>query len=273
MLKRLELIALFIGCGLALFAVPRPAYAATCTGGGGVWTNPAIWNCGSGPVVPAPADDVIVTGFQVIIPSGLTVERIGATTIGNLSLDGTLINYGTLTKNGPFSSNSGSIIYNFGTMIFNTAMSNGGTIINCGTITGVQPGGTVLNGPCDEDSLPFKVKVRCINDGRLNSICDHQAASAVLYCQPNGDLHVYRIDSEGEGHYSFTVTQQQIEDAGVPTENPGATLIAASSDGAIRLYRLSDEQFQLNAPAVDQVHGYIINGYVFRWNDPCPQPT
>ena len=269
MLKRVELIALFIVGGLALFAIPRSAYAATCTGGGGVWTNPAIWDCG---FVPAPADDVILTSFQVIIGSGVTVERMGTTTIGNLSQNGTLINYGILTKNGPFSNNG--TIYNFGTMIFNTGMSNGGTIINCGTITGVQPGGTVLNGPCDEDSLPFSVKklIRCINDGRLNSICDDQAASAVLYCQPNGDLHVYRIDSEGEGHYSFTVTQQQIEDAGLPTENPGAVLIAASPDESIRVYRLSDEQFQLNAPVMDQVHGYLINGYVFRWTAPCPQP-
>ena len=52
----------------------------------------------------------------------------------------------------------------------------------------------------------------------------------------------------------------------------GTALIAASPDESIRVYRLSDEQFQLNAPVMDQVHGYVINGYVFRWTAPCPQP-
>lgn len=276
MLKRPELIAIFLICGLALFAMPRAAHAAACEPDtSGLWTTPATWECDSAPAVPAPGDSVIIGytgGFPITIDSGVMVVRTSTTTIyssGNLENYGTLYNFGTMVINGNLY-NAGTII-NYGTLEIYGPVQNYATIIDCGIINGSPSDNPIEDGPCDVESLPFKVNIGCLNDGRLNSICDHAAAPAVLYCQPNGDLHVYRIDAEGEGHYSFTVTPQQIEDAGIPTDNPGATLIAASPDSAIRLYRLSDEQFQLNSPVVDQVHGYLINGYTFLWSDLCPE--
>jgi hypothetical protein len=268
MFKRLEIISSLLVFGVVLLALASTVHAATCANptAGGLWTNPAIWSCG---FVPAPTDDVNISGFQVVISVGDTVERRGATNIGFLSQNGTLINYGILTKNGPFSNNSGATIINYGTMIFNTAMTNNGTIINCGTITGVMPGGTVL--PCPSTppapSLP-QTPLTCANDGRINSICTDPGATAVLYCQPNGDLHVYGVDSESRGFLALIVTPQQIEDAGVP-EGSNAILVAASEDSVFRVYRLADGSFQLNAPTNDAINGYTPDGYIFNWQGSC----
>ncbi len=256
----------FLILGVLLLGAPQPARAATCTNtAGGAWTNAGIWDCG---FVPAPTDDVNLF-LQVFINVGVSVERRGATTIpnnGSLVIDGTLTNYGTLTKTGPFINNG--TITNYGTMVFNTAMTNSGTIINCGAITGVMPGGTVLNGPCP-NPLSSLVEPPCVNDGRLNSICADPWATAVLFCQPNGELHIYRIDSDNNGIISFVVTPEEIEQTVVPTD-ADAALIDASEDGAIRVYRLSNGRFQLNAPYMDAVHGLLDNGYVYRWEDVCP---
>jgi hypothetical protein len=271
MFKRLEIISSLLVFGVVLLALASNVHAATCNNtGGGQWTNPAGWDCG---FVPNPTDDVNITGgLQVVIGVGDSIVRQGATNIlpgQSLSQNGTLTNYGTFTIDGGASNNAGSgTIINYGTMIFVSGMGNSGTIINCGTMTGMIPGGVQ---PCPSTppapSLP-QTPLTCANDGRINSICTDPGATAVLYCQANGDLHVYGVDSESRGYLALIVTPQHIEDAGVP-EGSNAILVAASEDSIFRVYRLADGSFQLNAPTNDAINGYIRDGYIFNWQGNC----
>ena len=103
-------------------------------------------------------------------------------------------------------------------------------------------------------------------DGRLNSVCEEPWQTAAVYCRGDGSIDVYGI-TDSEGWLAFRTTPDEIAAIGIPDEN---TMLDSSLDGRIRLYRLPSGEFQLNSPIMDQVRGYLPNGYVFRWDGGCP---
>ena len=95
-------------------------------------------------------------------------------------------------------------------------------------------------------------------DSRENSIEVHPYQTAAIYCQADG-IDVYGIEG-GAGWLAFHATQAEIDAVGISSEN---TLIKASEDGTIRLYRLSTGEFQVNSPIFDRIRGNLPDGYVF----------
>lgn len=97
------------------------------------------------------------------------------------------------------------------------------------------------------------------DDGRLNRA--DAAAGAVVYCLPDGGLAVYDVDTLSRGALALSVSAAEFATfPGVPTEN---TLVDASSTGAIRLYRLTSGELQINSPGI-----YPSDPeYVFVFND------
>jgi hypothetical protein len=106
----------------------------------------------------------------------------------------------------------------------------------------------------------------CEPDNRLNSVCFEPWQTAAIYCE-RGDIHVYGIGENSEGHLLFVTSADEIDAIGIPDEN---TMIESSHDSRVRLYRLPSGEFQLNSPIVDDVRGYLPNGYVFKWDGGYP---
>jgi LysM repeat protein len=76
-------------------------------------------------------------------------------------------------------------------------------------------------------------------DNRINP---DPVAPVAIYCLPNG-IEILTIDGQGNGHFAFRATQNQINAVGIPTRN---TLIAAA--GGVGLFRLTSGEFQVNVP-------------------------
>jgi LysM repeat protein len=76
-------------------------------------------------------------------------------------------------------------------------------------------------------------------DNRINP---DPVAPVAIYCRPNG-IEILTIDGQGNGHFAFRATQNQINAVGIPTRN---TLIAAG--GGVGLFRLTSGEFQVNVP-------------------------
>lgn len=121
------------------------------------------------------------------------------------------------------------------------------------TVTFTNPaGGTLthdvellrLTGECP--GLPFAARTIGIDDGRLNRL-DAAAPVAVfpIHYGTGTGLHFYAIGSDGTGTFTLEVTPEMI--AAVPELPEENTLIAATPDGAIALYRLTTGEFQVNA--------------------------
>jgi len=93
------------------------------------------------------------------------------------------------------------------------------------------------------------------SDGRINRF--EQYAQAAIYAVDYGTgmgLHIYGIDdATGEGTLALEVTPEMI--AAVPEMPPANTLIAATADGRIALYRLTTGEYQVNSGP--NVEGYI----------------
>jgi hypothetical protein len=107
----------------------------------------------------------------------------------------------------------------------------------------------------------------CANmDNRLNSVCLEPWQTAAIYCE-RGDIHVYGIGENSDGYLLFVTSADEINTIGIPDEN---TMIESSHDSRVRLYRLPSGEFQVNSPIVDDVRGFLPNGYAFRWDGGCP---
>lgn len=100
-------------------------------------------------------------------------------------------------------------------------------------------------------------------DGRINSLAREPWQTVAIYCRPGGVIDIYAIDETTSGGYLvIRATPADIAAVGVPS-NANA-LIASSTDGDVRLYRLTSGEFQVNAPAV--LGGDLLrDGYVFIW--------
>ena len=103
---------------------------------------------------------------------------------------------------------------------------------------------------------------QCVNDSRENPVCAEPWQTAAVYCFA-GDIHVYGIGENSIGYLAFIIKADDIESLGAPTQN---TMLESTRDGRIRVYRLTDGQFQLNSPIHDVIRGYLHNGYVFQWD-------
>ena len=106
----------------------------------------------------------------------------------------------------------------------------------------------------------------CTNDGRVNSVCAEPWQTAAIYCQPEGVIDVYAI-RDGAGTLVIRATPEEIDAVGVPADGADASemLIEQSADEQVRLYRLPDGSFQVNAPINDAIRGILLNGYVYTW--------
>ena len=120
------------------------------------------------------------------------------------------------------------------------------------TVTFYNPAGGVLahavellrlTGVCP--GLPY-LEGAGIDDGRLNrfDVAAPVAVFPVEYATGTG-LHLYAIMADGVGTLVLEVTPEMI--AAVPAMPAENTLIAATPDGSIALYRLTTGEFQLNA--------------------------
>lgn len=76
-------------------------------------------------------------------------------------------------------------------------------------------------------------------DDRINP---SPVAPVAIYCRPEG-IEILTIDGQGNGHFAFRATQDQINAVGIPTIN---TLIAGA--GGVALFRLTSGEFQVNVP-------------------------
>lgn len=104
-------------------------------------------------------------------------------------------------------------------------------------------------------TLPF------VRDPRMNPIEYYPYQTAAIYCI-NGRIDIYAIDPiTSNGTLVIRVLPDEIAAVGIPEIN---TLLDASPDGNIRLYRLNTGEFQVNAPLNNQ-----RDGYIFIW-DGCP---
>jgi LysM repeat protein len=80
------------------------------------------------------------------------------------------------------------------------------------------------------------------DSGPDNRINPDPIAPVAIYCRPNG-VEILTIDGQGNGHFAFLATQNQINAVGIPSRN---TLIAAG--GGVGLFRLTSGEFQVNVP-------------------------
>ena len=102
-------------------------------------------------------------------------------------------------------------------------------------------------------NLPF------VEDQRINSLEIEPWQTVAIYCRVNGAIDIYQINEFSEGYLVIHATQSEIDTVGVPSVN---TLIESSSDGAVRLYRLSTGEYQVIAP-----RDHLFDGYVFIWDE------
>ena len=105
-----------------------------------------------------------------------------------------------------------------------------------------------------------RVAPECLQeDGRLNRA--DAAAGSVVYCLPDGGIAVYDVDTLSRGDLALSITAAELATfPAVPTEN---TLVDSSASGAIRLYRLTSGELQLNSPGIypsDPEYVFILNG-------------
>lgn len=77
-----------------------------------------------------------------------------------------------------------------------------------------------------------------INDGRINAY--DLGAPDALYCIAGGGVSVWEIDLEGNGTYSFYITQEQIDAAFVQALASGVNMLIASDTFGNSFYALSD---------------------------------
>ncbi len=80
------------------------------------------------------------------------------------------------------------------------------------------------------------------SSGPDNRINPDPVAPVAIYCHPDG-IEILTIDGQGNGHFAFLATQNQINAVGIPTRN---TLITAGS--GVGLFRLTSGEFQVNVP-------------------------
>lgn len=103
-----------------------------------------------------------------------------------------------------------------------------------------------------------------VPDGRLNHA--DAAAGAIIYCLPDAGIAVYDVDTISRGDLALSISAAELAAFPiVPEEN---TLVTASSSGAIRLYRLTSGELQINAPGIYPTDPE----YVYIWNGCTAQP-
>ena len=104
-----------------------------------------------------------------------------------------------------------------------------------------------------------RIALECLEeDGRLNRT--DAAAGAIVYCLPDGGIAIYDVDTLSRGNLALSVTMDEL--TGFPAAPAENTLVDASATGAIRLYRLTSGELQLNSPGI-----YPSDPeYVFIWN-------
>lgn len=109
-----------------------------------------------------------------------------------------------------------------------------------------------------------RIAPECLqDDGRLNRA--DAAAGAIVYCLPDAGIAVYDVDTLSRGDLALSISAAELAQTdALPAEN---TLIDASASGAIRLYRLTSGELQINSPGI-----YTSDPeYVFIWDGCEPQ--
>lgn len=122
-----------------------------------------------------------------------------------------------------------------------TAGINGpGNIVNGHGEPQTSPPPTGRSAPAPSGHFPG------YRDGRINAFEVYTPAAIypVDYGTGTG-LHIYRINAAGHGWLALAVSPEQI--AAVPEHPVEHTLIAASDDGFVQLYRLTNGALQVNA--------------------------
>ena len=97
--------------------------------------------------------------------------------------------------------------------------------------------------------------------GPDNRINPDPIAPVAIYCRPNG-IEILTIDGQGNGHFAFLATRNQIDAVGIPTRN---TLIAAGN--GVGLFRLTSGEFQVNVPT------FVATGGAVTGAQPPALPT
>jgi hypothetical protein len=103
-----------------------------------------------------------------------------------------------------------------------------------------------------------RIAPECLqDDGRVNR--HDAAAGAIVYCLPDGGVAVYDVDTLSRGDLALSISAAELtETATASAEN---TMLDSSATGAIRLYRLTSGELQLNSPAIYPTDPE----YVFIW--------
>lgn len=103
-----------------------------------------------------------------------------------------------------------------------------------------------------------RIAPECLqDDGRLNR--HDAAAGSIVYCLPDGGVAVYDVDTLSRGDLALSMSAVELaESATPPAEN---MLLDSSATGAIRLYRLTSGELQLNSPGIYPTDPE----YVFIW--------
>lgn len=97
-----------------------------------------------------------------------------------------------------------------------------------------------------------------INDERENVLTEAPWQTAAIYCRSDGGFDVYFVQDGVNGVLAVRITPAEINAVGIPTEN---TLLEASANAQVQVWRLSTGEFQVNASTATD---YL--GYVFRWD-------
>ncbi|MBI1277538.1 MAG: hypothetical protein GC179_05375 [Anaerolineaceae bacterium] len=86
--------------------------------------------------------------------------------------------------------------------------------------------------------------------------------SVAVFCEDKM-VKVYGIDANANGYFAFAVTQDDIDNLGIPKENTLLASFPSAFGGKIRLYKLKDTgELQINAPGLPPESW---KEYVFTW--------
>jgi hypothetical protein len=90
------------------------------------------------------------------------------------------------------------------------------------------------------------------SDGRINRY--DGAAPIAVYANGDG-IQIWEVDANSEGHLALSISIAEIDAVGIPAEN---TLLGATEDGRISVWRLPNGDFQIVAPTASGKTYYLF---------------